>query len=157
MRLLVSSSLAGLLAAAVACASGGTSSTRAPVTLDQSVAKSEIAAVLAHGARAWNAGALDEFLSDYDPASTTTFVTPTGVRHGVSAIRAGYAARFAPGATRDSLHFENLEVDVLAPDVVNAIAYYVLMRGDSVTSRGPTSLVMRKTSGRWRIIHDHSS
>jgi ketosteroid isomerase-like protein len=68
-----------------------------------------------------------------------------------------YASRFAAGARRDSLHFEHLEVDVLAADVVNAIAYYVLMRGDSTTSRGPTSLVMRRTNGRWRIVHDHSS
>lgn len=156
MRVFVRASLAGLLAAAIACASGGAAS-QPPGTLTPSVAKSEIAAVLAHGARAWNAGALDEFLSDYDPAPTTTFVTPTAVRHGIDAIRAGYAARFAPGARRDSLHFEDLEVDVLAPDVVNAIAYYVLMRGDSVTARGPTSLVVRRINGRWRIIHDHSS
>lgn len=151
------SSAVGVLAAAVACTSGGALATRAPVTLDTAGIKSEISAVLAHGARAWNAGALDEFLSDYDPAPTTSFVTPTAVRHGIAAIRAGYASRFAPGAQRDSLHFEHLEVDVLGPDVVNAIAYYVLQRGDSITSRGPTSLVMRRTNGRWRIIHDHSS
>jgi len=157
----MSSSAVCLLAAVVACSTGGsrggTLAPRAPVTLDTAAVKSEIAAVLAHGARAWNAGALDEFLSDYDPAATTSFVTPTSVRHGIAAIRAGYAARFAAGAQRDSLHFEHLEVDVLAPNVVNAIAYYVLVRGDSVTSRGPTSLVMRRTNGRWHIIHDHSS
>lgn len=87
----------------------------------------------------------------------TSLVTPTGVRHGIAAIRAGYASRFAPGAQRDSLHFERLEVDIVAPKVVNAIAYYVLVRGDSVVSRGPTSLVMRRTNGRWRIIHNRSS
>jgi len=40
---------------------------------------------------------------------------------------------------------------------MNAIAYYVLMRGDSVTARGPTSLVLRRVGGRWVIMHDHSS
>jgi ketosteroid isomerase-like protein len=68
-----------------------------------------------------------------------------------------YAPRFAPGGIRDSLSFEHLEVDFVAPNVVNAIAYYVLARGDSVTARGPTSLVMRRLDGRWRIVHDHSS
>jgi ketosteroid isomerase-like protein len=68
-----------------------------------------------------------------------------------------YAPRFAPGGTRDSLSFRDLQVDVLAPNVVNAIARYVLMRGDSVTGEGPTSLVMRRAGGRWRIVHDHSS
>ncbi len=119
--------------------------------------RDEIAATLAHGARAWNAGNLDDFLSDYLPSGSTSFVTNRGVLHGLDAIRGVYAARFAAGAQRDSLHFENLEVDLLTPDVVNAIAFYVLMRRDSVTSRGPTSLLMRRVDGRWRIVHDHSS
>jgi len=120
-------------------------------------ARTEIAATFAHGARAWNAGDLDDFLSDYSPDTGTTYIGRRGVLHGVEAIRGAYASRFGPGAQRDSLHFENLEIDVLAPDVANAIAWYVLMRGDSVTARGPTSLVMRKRDGRWRIAHDHSS
>jgi hypothetical protein len=41
--------------------------------------------------------------------------------------------------------------------VVNAIAYYVLARGDSVVARGPTSLVLVRSGGRWFIVHDHSS
>ncbi len=120
-------------------------------------ARAEIAATLAHGARAWNAGNLDVFMSDYVPDTSTTYVTPRGVLHGVPAIGAVYAARFAPGARRDSLHFEGMEVDLLTPDLANTIAYYVLARGDSVTARGPTSLVMRRSGGRWRIVHDHSS
>lgn len=115
----------------------------------------EIQALLAHGALAWNRGDLDGFVSDY--AEDATFVTAGSVVHGRPEIRARYAPRFAPGAQRDSLHFENLEVDVVGPDAVNAIAYYVLSRGDSVTQRGPTSLVLKKLGGRWLIVHDHSS
>jgi uncharacterized protein (TIGR02246 family) len=125
--------------------------------VDAAQIRREVMAVLDHGARAWDAGNLDDFVSDYLPDSGTTFITKTGVLHGVAAIRGVYAARFAPGAQRDSLHFQNVEVDVLGPDVVNTIAWYVLTRGDSITARGPTSLVMRHVSGRWRIVHDHSS
>jgi uncharacterized protein (TIGR02246 family) len=117
----------------------------------------EILAVLDHGATAWDAGELDEFVSDYLPDTGTTFITKDRVLHGVDAIRGVYAARFAPGAQRDSLHFQRVEVDALGPDLVNTIAWYVLTRGDSITARGPTSLVMRRVNGRWRIVHDHSS
>ena len=117
--------------------------------------RAAIAAVLDHGAAAWNRGDLDAFVSDY--TADATFVTARAVVRGRPAIRALYAPRFAPGARRDSLHFEQLEVDVLSGDAVNAIAYYVLMRGDSVTARGPTSLVFRLVGGRWLISHDHSS
>jgi uncharacterized protein (TIGR02246 family) len=124
---------------------------------DPAQVRREVLAVFEQGARAWNAGDLDGFMATYLPDSETTFITKTGVLHGVAAIRHVYAARFAPGAVRDSLHFQGVEIDILAPDVVNAIAWYVLVRGDSITERGPTSLVMRRVSGRWRIVHDHSS
>jgi uncharacterized protein (TIGR02246 family) len=117
----------------------------------------QVTANLASDARAWNSGNLDAFLTAYIPSDATTYVAGRDVLHGLTSIRAAYLQRFAAGAHRDSLRFENVEVDVLAPGVINAIARYVLTRGDSVISQGPTSLVMRWNSGRWRIIHDHSS
>ncbi len=118
-------------------------------------ARQGVLALLAHGAAAWNRGDLAGFMSDY--AADASFVTPRQVLHGRAEIQARYAPRFAPGGVRDSLYFQDLEVDLLAPDALNAIAYYVLQRGDSVVARGPTSLVMRRIGGRWYITHDHSS
>lgn len=122
-----------------------------------SALRAEIVRMLDSGAAAWNRGDLDRFVSDYAPDTTTTFIGSRGIVRGRAAIRAAYAPRFAPGGTRDSLSFERVEVDQLAPDVINTIAYYRLMRGDSTTGYGPTSLVMRKIDGHWKIIHDHSS
>jgi len=122
---------------------------------DAAEASAGIAAMLEHGAASWNRGDLDGFMSDYVPDAT--FVTGRGVVRGAAAIRERYAPRFGPGGVRDSLFFRDIEVDLLGPDVANAVAFYVLMRGDSVTSTGPTSLVVRKVDGRWRIVHDHSS
>jgi uncharacterized protein (TIGR02246 family) len=122
---------------------------------DAGAARAGVLALLAHGAGAWNRGDLAGFVSDYD--SGASFVTPRRVLHGRAEIQAHYAPRFAPGGVRDSLWFQDVEVDRLAPDALNAIAYYVLQRGDSVTARGPTSLVMRFRGGRWLIVHDHSS
>jgi uncharacterized protein (TIGR02246 family) len=117
-------------------------------------ARREVLALLEHGAAVWNRGDLQGFMSDYAPDAT--FVTRDRVLHGLEEIRAHYAPRFAPDAMRDSLSFQGLEVDLLVPDALNAVAYYVLQRGDSVTARGPTSLVMRRIGGRWFIVHDHS-
>ncbi|HTT69520.1 MAG TPA: nuclear transport factor 2 family protein [Gemmatimonadales bacterium] len=118
-------------------------------------ARQAVLALLAHGAAAWTHGDLDAFVSDYAPDAT--FVTQDRLLHGRAEIRAHYAPRFAPGAPRDSLYFQDLTVDPLGPGAFNAIAYYVLQRGDSVVARGPTSLVMRRAGGRWFIVHDHSS
>lgn len=120
--------------------------------------RSEIAAMMARSAASWNRGDLDAFADDYVPGEEATYIGRHGLVRGRAAIRDVYAPRFAPGATRDSLSFELHDVDPLGPDVANVIAWYVLSRGDSVTARGPTSLVMRRgADGRWRIVHDHSS
>lgn len=124
---------------------------------DRNTARAQIVAMMQHSAQSWNAGDLDAFMNDYEADTSTTFIGRAGVIRGRAAIREVYAARFAPGQTRDSLSFENTTVDLVAPDVANVIAYYRLMRRDSTTSHGPTSLVMRRRDGRWRIIHDHSS
>lgn len=124
---------------------------------DARVALGQICAMMAQSAAAWNRGELDTFMSDYMPGEGTTFIGRRGVLRGTAAIREVYAPRFGPGGVRDSLSFESVEVDLLAPDLANTIAWYVLARGDSVVARGPTSLVMRRVEGRWRIVHDHSS
>jgi ketosteroid isomerase-like protein len=117
----------------------------------------EVNAMFASSAAAWNRGDLDAFMTDYYPGERTTYVTSRGVMHDPTRIRERYAPRFGPGGVHDSLSFENLEVDPLAPGVVNVIAYYVLSRGDSTIARGPTSLVMLRHDGRLKIVHDHSS
>lgn len=117
--------------------------------------------MLTRAAANWNRGDLDAFVDDYLPSDSTTFIGGRGLVRGPKAIRAGYAPLFTAGAVRDSLSFEILDVDPVAPDAVNLIGRYTLARRiagrDSVTSRGPTSLLVRRVQGRWRIVHDHSS
>jgi uncharacterized protein (TIGR02246 family) len=120
--------------------------------------RGEFSGMLGRSARAWNRGDLDAFMEDYLDSSRTTYVGRRGVvLHGRAAIREVYAPRFAPGGVRDSLSFEDVQVDSLAPGVAHVLAVYVLSRGDSTVARGPTSLVMLRVGGRWRIVHDHSS
>jgi uncharacterized protein (TIGR02246 family) len=118
-------------------------------------ARSAALALLEHGAAAWNRGDLDGFVSDY--AADATFVTSQGLVHGRDAIRARYAPRFAPGARRDSLWFQDVQARAVGPDLLQAVAWWNLSRGDSVAARGPTSLLLRRIGGRWMIVHDHSS
>jgi uncharacterized protein (TIGR02246 family) len=152
------SAAAGFRAGAAdgAADAGGPEAARAQAT-------PQIAAMMTRSAEAWNRGDLDVFVDDYAAGEGTTYIGSRGIVRGPAAIRAAYAPRFAPGARRGTLRFENLEVDVLAPGVANVIAYYVLSErtaagADSTVARGPTSLVMRRgAGGRWRIVHDHSS
>jgi uncharacterized protein (TIGR02246 family) len=117
----------------------------------------ELRRLLEQSARAWNAGDLEGFLITYAQDSATTFLTVRGLTHGYAAIRDRYAARFEPGAERDSLRFTDIELRLLGPDHVLNTARYVLMRGDSVTAEGPFTVVWERRPEGWRMIHDHSS
>jgi beta-aspartyl-peptidase (threonine type) len=117
----------------------------------------EIRALLEQSAVGWNAGDLDAFLITYARDSATTFLTINGLTRGFDAIRSRYAARFEPGASRDSLSFAEVEVRALTPDWALVTARYVLERGDSVTATGPFTVVMRRQPEGWRMVHDHTS
>ena len=145
-----------LLAAALAgCRPGGQTtlshgSTSATVT-------SQITSQLQRSAADWNRGDLESFISDYAPESTTTFIDGRRARHGFEFIRQYYAPRFAPGARRDTLHFEEVAARPLSPTLALVTARFILKRGDSITASGPFTLVMEQRPAGWRILHDHSS
>jgi uncharacterized protein (TIGR02246 family) len=112
-------------------------------------------------AASWNAGDLDGFLDDYWRSGELTFTGAEGVTRGWDDVRARYLRTYwAPGAERDSLRFEELEVHALGEDHVLVLGRYILDRPElpnSETSSGFFTLVLRRTEGAWRIIHDHTS
>jgi uncharacterized protein (TIGR02246 family) len=103
----------------------------------------------------WNAGNLDGFLQIY--ADNATFTTPEGFIVGKRAIHDFYLPSFRPGAHRDYLNLDQLDVEVLNADTVLVRGLYRNTMDGQTTRTGPTTLVMRLIFGRWQIIHDHSS
>ena len=120
--------------------------------------ETEIAAMLRRSAADWNRGDLAGFMSDYAHDSLTSYVNAGHVQYGWQKLYDRYqAVYFAPGKTRDSLAFEEVRVRSLAQDLALCTARFKLSRGDSVTASGPFTLLLRKRSGRWLILHDHTS
>lgn len=113
--------------------------------------------LLTRSADAWNRGDLAAFVADYADEPKTTFVSGGRAQHGFEWIRSNYEPAFAPGATHNSLRFEEVEARWLGDNHLLATARYVLFQGDFVTSSGPFTLILRRTNGQWKIIHDHTS
>lgn len=114
-------------------------------------------AQFARSAAAWNRGDLDSFMSDYVRDSLTSFVSGGHLHHGYDFIRNRYAPRFAPGAQRDSLRFEEFSVRPVTGDFALVSARYILYRNGAVTASGPFTLLMQHRPEGWKILHDHSS
>ena len=124
----------------------------------------EVKEMLRASAGSWNAGDLEGFLDDYLRSPFLTFSGSGGVTRGWEDVRERYQESYwAPGASRDSLRFENLEVTPLGDEHALALGRFVLFRaggaaaGDTVTSSGFFSLVLARTGEGWRIVHDHTS
>jgi uncharacterized protein (TIGR02246 family) len=111
----------------------------------------------ARAAAAWNRGDLDAFMSDYAPGDLPTYVSAGHLVRGFDAIRSHYAPAFAPGAQRDSLRVEELQVRTISDRFVLLSARYVLFRGGVTTASGPFTLLMEHRPEGWKILHDHSS
>ena len=116
-----------------------------------------VAQMLESSANAWNRGDLEAFLSDYQDAPSTTFVGSSGILSGVDEIRDNYASSFGPGAERDSLRFDSVQVRTLNPTIGIVTARWTLYDDGMIRAAGPFTLVMRLTRSGWKITHDHSS
>jgi len=115
----------------------------------------EVQAEFRESVAAWNGGDLNAFMGLY--AEDATFSMGDSYLLGRQAIRDYYAPLFAPGAARDGLDFDELNVVVLCPEVVLVRALYRNTQGGQIVRRGTSTLILRFVLDRWLIIHDHSS
>ena len=123
-------------------------------------ARAAVQAALDASATAWNAGDLDRFMTCYERAATTTYVSGTRFVQGYDAIRAMYAERFGGGAraAMGQLSLEIVDFRMVGDAHAYVVGRFHLHRdadhgGDA---SGPTTLLFNRTPTGWRIIADHS-
>ncbi len=116
-----------------------------------------IEAMLHRSADAWNRGDLDDFVAAYADGASTSLMTTDGPVLGRATIRGLFVPQFEPGAMRDSLRLEDLNVRPLPPLIGIVTGRYVLERDGTVTDSGWFSVVVRRAGDGWRIVHDHTS
>ena len=108
---------------------------------------------------AWNRGDLVAFASYYEDSPQTTFIGREVVRGGTRAILDRYRRAYPTREAMGELTYSELEVRPLAKGVALTTGKFALKRtaaggGDS---SGRFTLIFRKTSAGWKIVHDHTS
>ena len=131
-----------LLAAAITCAAQ----------------EKDILAVIQKSADDWNRGDLQAFMQSYENSPETTFVGAE-VARGTDAVLARYKRAYSTAAQMGKTTFSELKARPLTPELAIVTGRYTLERSTEAGGRkaGIFTLVMRKTSAGWRIIHDHTS
>lgn len=117
-----------------------------------------VEAVLRTQQGAWNHHDLDAFMAGYWNSPELTFFSGANERNGWQATLDRYRAAYAsPGHAMGTLEFSALRIEMLGTDAAFVRGSWHLTMPDGKTPHGLFTLVFRKFSEGWRIVHDHTS
>lgn len=115
-----------------------------------------IRAVLSAQQKAWNRGAVDDFLVGYWHSPELTFSGSSGVSRGWDGVVARYKKNYPDRAAMGELDFSDLEFRFLGPDAALVLGRWHLKRQNDELG-GVFTLVWQRFPEGWQIIHDHTS
>jgi ketosteroid isomerase-like protein len=119
---------------------------------------SAIRAVLDRQVAAWNQHDLESFMAGYWHSPDLTFYSGKTMSRGWDAALERYRKNYqAEGKEMGKLDFSELAITPLAPDSAFVRGRFHLLFQDGKESSGIFTLVFRKFSAGWKIIHDHTS
>ena len=115
-----------------------------------------IRAVLNAQVAAWNRGDIEGFMDGYWRSPETVFVSGDTVTHGWQTVLDRYKKGYSTREKMCTLVFSDLEIKLISKDAAIATGRWQLTRAGD-TPHGRFTLIFRKTSQGWRIVHDHTS
>jgi uncharacterized protein (TIGR02246 family) len=113
--------------------------------------------VLTQQVEAWNKGDLKGFMAGYQRSADITFYSGATVYKGWDAVLERYQKAYqAEGKEMGKLLFRDIDIEMLGPDSALARGRWELKTSKEMPT-GLLTLIFRKTSDGWRIVHDHTS
>jgi ketosteroid isomerase-like protein len=118
--------------------------------------KSEIENVLRAQEEAWNRGDIEGFMNGYWRSEKTVFVSGDEVSRGWQKVLDRYKKKYSDRAKMGSLTFSDLEITPISDDSAVVLGSWKLKRAND-EPHGRFTLIFRKFSDGWKIVHDHTS
>src|SRR5215471_2111251 len=151
------SSLVLALMALLATAAGvGAQNRLATPTQADTKTAAAVRAVLEAQRDAWNRGDIEGFMDGYARSADTVFVSGDSVTHGWQTVLDHYKKGYDSRDKMGTLAFTDLEIVSLGSDAAVVLGRWRLQRA-SDQPHGTFTLIFRRTSQGWKIIHDHTS
>ncbi len=106
---------------------------------------------------AWNRGDLNGFMATYRMSDDVTFFGGGAATKGWAEILERYQISYgSPNSRMGQLKFENVQVEPLSYDSSLVRGRWVV-RDNGQSKGGLFTILLRKRSDGWKIIHDHTS
>jgi beta-aspartyl-peptidase (threonine type) len=107
---------------------------------------------------AWNHHDLEAFMAGYWNSPELTFFSGAKETSGWQAALDRYRAKYTgPGHEMGKLEFSALRIEMLGADAAFVRGAWQLTLSDGKTPHGLFTLVFRRFTDGWKIIHDHTS
>jgi beta-aspartyl-peptidase (threonine type) len=107
---------------------------------------------------AWNRGDLEGFMQGYWNSPDLTFFSGTTVTRGWAPTLARYKQRYqSESREMGKLEFQDLDIDLLSRRSAVVTGKWQLTMKSGQTPHGLFTLVLKRMSEGWRIVHDHTS
>lgn len=129
-----------------------------PRNTESVVAERDVFAVLETQQAAWNRGDLAGFLEGYEKSPEITFVGRE-IARGFEGLEQRYHGAYGTREKMGRLTFSELEFRPLGVDAAFVIGRFALERTEEGggPATGRFTVVFRKTTEGWKIVHDHTS
>jgi uncharacterized protein (TIGR02246 family) len=129
-----------------------------PVVSQAAGPEAEIRAVLAAQEAAWNRADVAAFMEGYEKSPDLTFSGTNGVTRGWQNVLERYRQRYPGAEAMGRLQYSEIEVRLVGSEAALVLGRFSLTRTEKAggNASGHFSLVFRKTTAGWRIIHDHT-
>jgi ketosteroid isomerase-like protein len=118
--------------------------------------EARIRTVLDAQAAAWNRGDVDGDMRGYARGAATEFVGGDTLTRGWQTVRDRYAKKYDSREKMGTLFFSEVNITPLSLDAAFVTGRWKLLR-KSDKPHGRFTLLFRRTSAGWQIVHDHTS
>ena len=105
---------------------------------------------------AWNRGDVAGYMDGYDRSDKIAFISGDNLSRGWQTVHDRYQKNYNSREKMGTLTFSDLETTVLSSDAVMVLGRWHLQRSND-QPHGRFTLIFRKTTRGWRIVHDHTS
>jgi len=106
--------------------------------------------------QAWNRGDLVEYMQGYLKSDSLLFVGKSGPKYGWETTLANYKKSYPNKKAMGLLSFDIKEVRMISTDHAFVLGAWHLKR-EKDDPKGFFTLIVKKISGEWKVIADHSS
>lgn len=115
-----------------------------------------ISAVLEAQSAAWNRGDVEGYMDGYERSSDTVLVSGNSVTRGWQTVTDRYKRNYNSRERMGTLTFSGLEFKLMGNNTAIVIGRWHLTRAND-EPHGHFTLIFKRTTKGWRIIHDHTS